>query len=353
MKYGISWMPDCGPDVRAASDYFDDIIRLSVLAEDLGFDYIKMTEHYLHPAGGYVPSPLALLAAVGVQTERIRLMTGGIQASFHHPIQLAAEAAQIDAMTHGRLDVGFARAFLPYEFEAFGVDMHRSKERFRSTVDTVVRLWTEKGVTADTPDFSFANATSYPEPYQRPHPPVWICALMSESSFRWAGEQGFNLLMTSSPRPETMDIAAKYIQLYRDLFEEHHGASGRKPEVAVSLPLMMGETDAEALEIARPQLQRYLQVWGDATKGLAQVTSPDYAGYQGVVKGFDPNIDPAEVAKHTVLGCPETVASRIGDLRDGLGVDTILWIVDGGSPDASIMERTMRMFTSEVLPKLG
>lgn len=351
MKYGISWMPDCGPEVCSASTYFDDVLRLSILAEEVGFDYIKMTEHYLHPAGGYCPSPLALLAAVGVRTERIRLMTGGIQASFHHPIQIAAEAAQVDAMTHGRLDVGFARAFLPYEFEAFGVDMHKSRERFRATVDTVVRLWTEKGVTVDTPFFSFKDATSFPEPLQRPRPPVWICALMSESSFRWAGEQGFNLLMTAAPRPEIMDLAAKNVRLYRDTFEENHGSSGRRPQVAVSLPLMLGETDAEALEIARPQLRRYLQVWGDAAKSLARVDSPDYAGYQGVVKGFDANID--ETAKQVVLGSPETVASRVAELRDRLGVDTILWIVDGGGPGYAAMERTVRLFNERVRPKVG
>lgn len=351
MKFGISWMPDCGPEVRSATAYFDDVMRLSVLAEELGFDYIKMTEHYLHAAGGYCPSPLALLAAVGAKTERIRLMTGGIQASFHHPIQLAAQAAQVDAMTHGRLDVGLARAFLPYEFEAFGVDMHKSRDRFRATVDTVVRLWTEKGVTADTPYFSFKDATSFPEPFQQPHPPVWICALMSESSFRWAGEQGFNLLMTASPRPEVIDVAAKHVQMYREVFDKHHGSSGRQPEVALSLPLMAGETDAEALELARPKLQRYLEVWGDAAKSLAEVTSPDYAGYQGVVKGFDAEIE--QVAKQTVLGGPETIARRVEELRDGLGVDTILWIVDGGSADYADMERTVRLFTDKVLPKLS
>ncbi|MFB9831241.1 LLM class flavin-dependent oxidoreductase [Actinoallomurus acaciae] len=351
MKFGISWMPDCGPEVRSATAYFDDVMRLSVLAEELGFDYIKMTEHYLHAAGGYCPSPLALLAAVGAKTQRIRLMTGGIQASFHHPIQLAAQTAQVDAMTHGRLDVGLARAFLPYEFEAFGVDMHKSRDRFRATVDTVVRLWTEKGVTADTPYFSFKDATSFPEPFQQPHPPVWICALMSESSFRWAGEQGFNLLMTASPRPEVIDIAAKHVNMYREVFDKHHGSSGRQPEVALSLPLMAGETDAEALELARPKLQRYLEVWGDAAKSLAEVSSPDYAGYQGVVKGFDAEID--QVAKQTVLGGPETIAARVEDLRDGLGVDTILWIVDGGSPDYADMERTVRLFTDKVLPKLS
>ena len=105
-----------------------------------------MTEHYLKPYGGYSPSPLMFLAAAAAQTKSIRLMTGGIQASFHHPIQLAAEAAQLDAISNGRLELGFARAFLPYEFEAFGIDLDSSKARFQQTIDATVRLLAEESV---------------------------------------------------------------------------------------------------------------------------------------------------------------------------------------------------------------
>lgn len=131
-----------------------------------------MTEHYMDPYGGYCADPLAFLSAVAAQTSRVRLMTGGIQASFHHPIQLAARTAQLDALSHGRLEVGFARAFLPYEFDAFGVDMDTSTERFRGTVDAVVRLWTGRQVSEDTP----SSATRASPPSRRsPSSPILRC----------------------------------------------------------------------------------------------------------------------------------------------------------------------------------
>jgi len=343
MKYGISLLPECTPDKRSAATYFDDVLRLSQLGEEVGLDYVKMTEHYLHPAGGYCPSPLIFLAAVAARNRRIRLMTGGIQASFHNPIQLAAETAQVDAMSQGRLDVGFARAFLPHEFDAFGVDINTSRERFRVTVDTVIRLWSEQNISVYTPFFSFENATSLPRPIQQPHPPVWICALMSESSFRWAGERGFNLLMTSSPQPERIPLVRELVDVYRSAFQKHHGAPSRRPQVAVSLPLIAADTDEEAMDIAKPFVQHHMDVWRDATKPLLTNESSDYAGYSDAVgKAFSASVE--EHAKMFVIGSPETIARRIEELHEGLSVDVILWLLDAGCQHYKTMERSLRLF---------
>ncbi|GAA4232345.1 LLM class flavin-dependent oxidoreductase [Actinomadura meridiana] len=352
MKYGISLLPDCRPEMRTAKQYFDDVLRLAELGDELGFSHVKMTEHYLHAAGGYCPSPLAYLSAVAARTSRIRLLTGGIQASFHHPIQTAAETAQVDVMSGGRLDVGFARAFLPNEFEAFGVSMDGSTERFRSTVRSIVRLWTEEDISEDTPYYRYENVTSFPQPIQRPHPPVWICAVMSESSFRWAGEQGFNLLVTASPRPEAMQGVNKLVSVYRDAFMANHGASGRSPETAMVVPLVLADTDEEALEEAKPHLQEYIEVWKEAAASVLKVNSADYRGYsQALAKSVEAGSDGA--GGNGVIGSPETAARRVKEMQEVLDMDTILWQVDFGGQPYEKMERTLRLFTDRTLPMLG
>ncbi|WP_165988144.1 LLM class flavin-dependent oxidoreductase [Streptomyces sp. YIM 98790] len=349
MKYGISLLPDCAPETRSPTAYFDDVLRLAELGEELGLHYVKMTEHYLDRAGGYCPSPLTYLAAVAARTRRIRLMTGGIQASFHHPIQIAAHAAQVDAMSHGRLDVGFVRAFLPYDFEAFGVDMTGSRARFQATVDAVVRLWTEEKTSEDTPYFSYRDATSYPPTVQRPHPPVWICVAMSEASFRYAGERGHNLMITATPQPETYDQVRKMIEMYRDVYHEHHGDSGRTPLVAAGVPLVVAPTDAEADADARRYMRSYLDVWGAASQSLTSVNSPDYAGYSKIIERYLTMDDDTAVAG-TMYGSPATVARKIRDLEDALPLDVILWQLDCGGQDYATMSRSLRLFAEEALP---
>ena len=89
MNFGLSFLPDCSYLNKSAHDYYKEIIKLSCLADKAGLEYIKITEHYLHPYGGYCPNPIVFLSAVGVLTKRIRLMTGCILPAFHHPSYIA------------------------------------------------------------------------------------------------------------------------------------------------------------------------------------------------------------------------------------------------------------------------
>jgi alkanesulfonate monooxygenase SsuD/methylene tetrahydromethanopterin reductase-like flavin-dependent oxidoreductase (luciferase family) len=187
VDHGISFLPDGSPSTKEPQDYFRDALHLSELADRSGFRYVKMTEHYLKAYGGYCPSPLTFLAAVAARTSRVRLMTGGILPSFHHPVQTASECAMVDAISGGRLDVGFARAYLPYEFECFGLALDESRARFDASVELILRLWTEEGVSVSNSFGTLHDASILPRPTQVPHPPVWVTAVRSRGSFASAG----------------------------------------------------------------------------------------------------------------------------------------------------------------------
>ncbi|MEV6239797.1 LLM class flavin-dependent oxidoreductase [Lentzea sp. NPDC051838] len=353
MKFGISLLPDCRPAKRSAAQYYSDVIEVSALADSLGIDYVKMTEHYMKDYGGYCPSPLTFLAAVASRTERIRLMTGGIQASFHHPVQLAAQTAQVDALSGGRLDVGFARAWLPYEFEAFEVDLDTSRARFIATIEAVERLWTQEKASEDTEFFRYTDIPSLPAPTQSPHPPVWVAAVRSLQSFAWIGEKGFNLLIASPPREEELPRTKEMLNVYLETFEQEHGASGRAPGVALSIPLYIAETDDEAYAKAEPLLREYLDVWAEAADSWKNVTSPDYQGYAAAGKTFRSVTakDLRSVATG-VIGSPATVLEKIEEIRANLPVDTLLWQIDFGGQDLESMSRSVRLFAEEVMPKV-
>ncbi|MEU5190152.1 LLM class flavin-dependent oxidoreductase [Streptomyces klenkii] len=353
MKHGISLLPDCRPHHRSATEYFADALHISRLADRLGFDYVKMTEHYLRDYGGYCPSPLAFLSAVAAQTSRIRLMTGGIQASFHHPVQLAAEAAQLDAISEGRLEVGFARAWLPYEFEAFGVDLDDSRTKFTATIEAVQRLWTEKKASEDTPFFRYTDATSLPPVTQTPYPPVWVAAVRSRESFAWIGEKGFSLLIASPPKEDELPRVREMIEVYRETFEDEHGSTGLTPRVGLSVPLFVADSDEEAYRAAAPYLREYLQVWGEAANSWTGVKSAAYPGYSTPGKTFAGASEEDLRSNATgVVGSPETVLEKIAWLRKQLHLDTMLWQIDYGGQDATSMERNVRLFAQEIMPKV-
>ncbi|MFI6849105.1 LLM class flavin-dependent oxidoreductase [Kitasatospora sp. NBC_00085] len=350
MDFGISLLPDAGPDTKSPTAYFDDVLALARIADEAGMSHVKMTEHYLHPYGGYCPSPLGFLAAVAAQTTNIRLMTGCVLPAFHHPVKLASYAAMVDAISHGRLDIGFARAYLPYEFETFGVDMDSSRERFEATIKAVLRLWTEENVTEDTPFFSYRDATILPRPTQTPHPPVWAAAVRSAESFTRIGELGLGLLITPSLTP--LEAVREQVALYRDAFERTHGESGQQPRVAASLPVFTAETDAEAQRLGDPLLAEYLRVWGGATSSWNSATSKAYPGYDQVGK-YVGMITPERLRTEggAVVGSAATVAEKLAAFQDVVQADHILLQADFGAMPGDVAERSLQLFLEDVRPK--
>ena len=61
------------------------------------------------------------MSAAAQRTKNMRLVTGAVLPVFNNPLKLAGEIAMLDAISDGRVDIGFARAFLPHEFRRFGI----------------------------------------------------------------------------------------------------------------------------------------------------------------------------------------------------------------------------------------
>lgn len=354
MKHGISLLPDCRPERRSAADYYADVLSISRMADEGGLDYVKMTEHYLGNYGGYCPSPLNFLSAVAASTRSIRLMTGCVLPAFHHPIQLAAHTAQVDAISGGRLEVGFARAWLPYEFEAFGVPIDSSRDRFEQTIDAVIRLWTESDVSEDSPFFAYENANSLPPVVQTPHPPVWGAAIRSPQSFQWLAKKGFGLLVSPPPLNRELKHTRELIDIYLETFAQEHSDDGLEPRVGFSVPLYVAATDQQARSIAIPAIREYLDVTAEAASSWTMFSSSNYPGYENMKRSFDAvTLDDLHADAAAVIGSPASVVDQIHQLREDLAADVCLWNVDYGGQDLATMSASMELFLTEVLPQLG
>ena len=94
------------------------------------------------------------------------MVTGAVLPAFNNPLKLAGELAMLDALCDGRLDIGFARAFLPHEFARFGVKLDDSRARFDEGVEQVRLLLEQENVTSEGRFHSFRNVTSLPRPTQ-------------------------------------------------------------------------------------------------------------------------------------------------------------------------------------------
>ncbi len=149
MQVGIQFFPDIGPETRSARDYWHEALRLVSLCDRYGYSHVRTVEHYFHPYGGYSPNPMLFLSAAAQITRRARMVTGAVLPAFNNPLKLAGEIGMLDALSDGRLDVGFARAFLPHEFARFGVALDESRARFDEGMEQVRLLLEQENVSCD------------------------------------------------------------------------------------------------------------------------------------------------------------------------------------------------------------
>lgn len=333
VSHGISLLPDCSPKTKTASQYYSDAIALCRQADALQLDYVKMTEHYTDQYGGYCPGPLTFLAWVAAQTRTIRLMTGGVLPTFAHPAKLAAEAVLVDVLSEGRLDMGFARGHLPQEFDLFGVPLDHGRGRFARSVETIAKFWTDDEVDIES-EYFLSSGKLYLRPLQRPHPPIWVAAVQSRESFAWIGEQGYNLLVT--PGFGGNQSISESIKIFRDC------SGDRRGNVAISLPVLIRDTDNEAIADATTYLQCYLDTWADAVRRWSVERSSAYLSYTGVDKLLKADSPRAMINRSAaIVGSPATVKQKTELLISQLGVDCVLWQIDFGAMPLAQASQTL------------
>lgn len=106
-----------------ARELYPGLIDMFVAAEELGFDSGWVAQHHLGNDAGRLPAPLVLLAGAAQATSRIRLGTTVVVLPLEDPLRLAEDAAVLDALSGGRLELGLgAGAYSSQEFAAFGKD---------------------------------------------------------------------------------------------------------------------------------------------------------------------------------------------------------------------------------------
>ena len=216
MRFGLQFFPDVRPEQKSGADYFRDALSLVEDSEELGFSHIRIVEHYFHYYGGYSPNPMLFLAAAAQCTHHARLVTGAVLPVFNHPLKLAGEIGMLDAISGGRLDVGFARAFLPHEFRRFGRSPDESVARFREGLEQVELLLTDENVTHRGRFHTIENTTSLPRPTQKPRPKFYIAAQNTPDSFAFAGRMGHSVMAI----PLTGALMRERLGTYRAAWKE-------------------------------------------------------------------------------------------------------------------------------------
>jgi len=228
MEYGVSF-----PQTQIGND--PGVIRNFVeTAEELGFERLTLVDHILgakdakdapwavHYTIEYgFHEPMTLFAWIAGFTTRIRLVTANVVLPQRQTELCAKQAAQIDILTGGRLDLGIGVGWSKSEFEALGMNFANRGDRIEEQVALMRRLWTDELVEFEGNWHNISAMGMNPRPIQRPIP-IWFGAMV-EVAVKRAARIGDGWLM--SPRAEPDDEMKRLVET----FHETARAAGRDP----------------------------------------------------------------------------------------------------------------------------
>ncbi|GAA0384263.1 luciferase [Acrocarpospora corrugata] len=331
-------------DGQNFKDVYDYHLELIELAEELGFHGVRLAEHHFRDYG-VAPNLFTMLAHAAARTERIRLGTGIVVLPLHNPIHVAEEAALVDVLSGGRLDLGIGRGYQSFEFEGFGVDLAEARDRFNESLEVILGLWGNETFQHEGKFYKTGTEIALvPRPTQTPHPPIHVAAVSPETVTMYA-ERGLPILADpAAPFRKVVQAAATWREI-----------SPVPGELVVARSVYVAPT----LERAREDQARFEAMFDRARIFNAQ-SAPIDPKTGKAAQGFeyyqDRYLKGGSVSNEfrweqlEVIGDPARVISQIELLKDA-GFDNLLCDFGSTRPiPLTEMKQVLRFFAAEVMP---
>ncbi len=298
------------PDVRFVQEEVENL----VLAEELGFDSVWITEHHF---SDYSMSndPLQLLSYIAGRTRRVKLGTQVIIVPWHDPVRLAEAIINLDILSRGRAILGFGNGLAPHEYQGLRIDQNSARELYSEILDLVIPA-IETGVIE-------GEGTHIKQPRRelRPGPLKSFagrkfCGSLSGTSMVTAARLGFGNMVLMLPQRGQDVPPDRYTNIWQDV----HGTGSLPP------PPMLGGNYYidESADYAEAQGRTYM---ANTMRAAVANYSLDKPGLFSTIKGYEgyekmalqPDaIEPyvQNFARSVVTGTPQMILDRMWELKE-------------------------------------
>ncbi|MFI0356125.1 TIGR03619 family F420-dependent LLM class oxidoreductase [Actinomadura sp. 9N407] len=192
-------------------------VQVAQQAEELGYHSIWTLQRLLNPAGDSgmpyraVPDPLVTLAYLAGLTDRVRLGVAIVNVPFYSPALLAKQAATLDHVASGRLDLGLGLGWMPEEFAAAGAPMERRGARAEEFIAAMRSLWAGAGEGFDGEFYRWPPVVMEPAPLQSPEPPILLGGA-AEPALRRAGRLAAGWVSASRADPSSLGTSIAIVR---------------------------------------------------------------------------------------------------------------------------------------------
>jgi putative FMN-dependent luciferase-like monooxygenase len=298
-------------------------------AETLGFDSAWVAQHHFHENEGGLPAPFVFLAQVAALTSRIRLGTGVVTLPLENPLRMAEDAAVLDVLSGGRLEVGVGSGGTPSAFAAFNQESEQRSAVFQRHLAVLLDAW--KGLPLGGDDNYL-----YPSARQLLGR-VWYATFSIEGGAR-AGAAGAGLML-SRTQPRTKEAPkASLADLQEPIIDAYLAAlpPRQEPRILGSRTLFVADSRSKALELAERGLRRAfdrLAAFGQSAPG---------SSLGEMIAAFDVHV-----------GTTDDVIASLSADRALARVTDLAFQVHSIDPPHPFILRSLELIAADVAPALG
>jgi alkanesulfonate monooxygenase SsuD/methylene tetrahydromethanopterin reductase-like flavin-dependent oxidoreductase (luciferase family) len=317
---------------------FDHNLDYARLADELGFDWISVSEHHYSPHI-LAPSVAPLAGALTQVARRAKIALLGPLAPVTNPVRIAEEIAMLDQLSHGRLIVLPLRG-TPNEYNCYGTI---SSEKSRAITQEATQL-IQKAL-SDPQQFAWAGehfqfpiVAIWPRTVQQPFPPMYYSGNNLESA-RYAGAQHLGMCTSFLPPP----VVAETVAAYR----AEAGAAGWQPtldQIVHRNHIVVAETAADAAALEANFMPAHRR------KVMANNMKANRGATEAVV--MEEWAARFEGGKLLFAGTPDMIVEQIEAFHAHTGVGVLDLIFGSGLLAPAAVRRSIELFGQEVLPRI-
>ena len=237
---------------KASAEQFGprELLDFSVLAEELGFDSVFVSDHFQpwKHTDGHAPNSIAWLGALGASTKRVIMGTSVATPTFrYHPSIVAQAFGTLGSMYPGRVVLGVGTGESLNEVPSAGIAWPGPKERrdrLREAIRLINTLWSQDRVTFEGQFYKTIDATIYDRPKEKV--PIWVAA-SGPLAAQMAGQIAEGFICTSGKAPQLYTELTDKVSEGLTKAGREHASLEKMIEVKVSF-----DTDAQrAKELTR------------------------------------------------------------------------------------------------------
>ena len=212
----------------------EEIQPLGIAADQMGYDYVAVSDHLIHPEtfsvpypytedgsvrwepGTDWPDPINTLSLLAGATKNIQFYTSVYVLPARNPMRVAKEIATLSALSGGRFDLGIGMGWMPEEFEAGGQEFRKRGKRADEMIEVMKLLWTGGMVSFDGEFFQFDTLEMLPTP--KNDIPIFVGGFSEPALNRAANHDGWISDMHS----------LKELKVLIDNIEDKRAKAGKK-----------------------------------------------------------------------------------------------------------------------------